>query len=167
MLHPIKDKLSNLRVILASSSPRRKEILFNYAKLCPEIVPSTFEENLDKSKFGHPSEYVKENSKQKALEVANRLGNDSNCPDLVIGADTVVVLGNKILEKPKDKKNAHEMLSSLSGTCHSVYSGVTFVWPKQEQAGFHVREFCEMTEVEFGDLSDEVISAYIETKEPM
>ena len=101
-----------------------------------EVQVSNFEENLDKHSFSHPCEYVKENAKQKAIEVWNRLvkrelSTDSpitkTCPDLVIGADTVVTLYDEILEKPKDGEDAYDMLKKLSGLKHTVFTGVALV----------------------------------------
>ncbi|XP_065058753.1 probable bifunctional dTTP/UTP pyrophosphatase/methyltransferase protein [Rhopilema esculentum] len=166
MLQPTLDGLSKFRLILASGSPRRKEILAN-ANLKMEIVPSTFEENLDKSQFAHPSDYVKENSKQKAIEVFNRLNSGTKCPDLVVGADTVVVLGDTILEKPKSSENAFTMLKSLGGLKHEVYSGITFLWPRKASSDFLIKQFHECTRVEFGELTDDVIIEYVKTGEPL
>lgn len=140
MLEPIRHILSQQRIILASNSPRRQEIL-KMVGLNFETIPSTFEENLDKYSFSHPCEYVKENAKQKAIEVWNRLSSasrkqqsdsaqvpDNNkCPDLVIGADTVVTLEGEIIEKPKDAEDAYEMLKKLSGQKHTVFTGVALV----------------------------------------
>ncbi|KAK2184778.1 hypothetical protein NP493_253g03070 [Ridgeia piscesae] len=171
MLQPIIQKLQMKRIILASGSPRRKEILQNMG-LKFEVVPSTFEEDLDKSSFSHPYEYVMENAKQKTLEVAKRLSSDQRCPDLLIGADTVVAMEDEIFEKPTSKQKAFEMLSRLSGRTHTVYTGVVLVTPDTDDLKtgtdqFHVNAFHEATDVKFGILPDEVIQAYIATGEPM
>lgn len=135
MLEPIKHILSQQRIVLASGSPRRLDIL-KMIGLKFEVQTSKFEENLDKHSFSHPCEYVKENAKQKAIEVWNRLSKKSsqtndkqseNCPDLVIGADTVVTLYDEIIEKPKDEEDAFEMLKKLSGLKHTVFTGVALV----------------------------------------
>lgn len=126
MLEPIRHILSQQRIILASGSPRRLEIL-KMIGLKFEVQTSNFEENLDKSSFSHPCEYVKENAKQKAIEVWNRLKSHSNKPDLVIGADTVVTLYDEIMEKPKDEEDAYDMLKKLSGLRHTVFTGVALV----------------------------------------
>lgn len=135
MLEPIRHILSQQRIILASGSPRRLEIL-KMIGLKFEVQTSTFEENLDKHSFSHPCEYVKENAKQKAIEVWNRLSSstqdptttsNNSCPDLVIGADTVVTLYDEIMEKPKDEEEAFEMLNKLSGLKHTVFTGVALV----------------------------------------
>lgn len=76
------------------------EILNDILGLQATVVPSTFLEDLDKSKYT-PKEYVMENARQKALEVYERLVSENQTPSLVVGADTVVVVGDAILEKPK------------------------------------------------------------------
>lgn len=126
MLEPIRHVLSKQRIILASGSPRRLEIL-KMIGLNFEVQTSKFEENLDKSKFAHPCEYVKENAKQKAIEVWSRLSTKESCPDLVIGADTVVTLYDEIIEKPRDKEDAFDMLKKLSGNRHQVFTGVALI----------------------------------------
>ncbi|XP_068701796.1 probable bifunctional dTTP/UTP pyrophosphatase/methyltransferase protein isoform X2 [Montipora capricornis] len=168
MLEPLLEVLSSQRIILASGSPRRCEILRRIG-LKFEVIPSTFEENLDKNTFKNPSDYVLENSKQKALEVAGRVDRKEKKEHLIIGADTVVVLNDKILEKPKDKDNAFEMLQSLSGKNHKVFSGVTLVQGDLSKAGedSNIVQFYEETLVSFGHLTDDVIHGYIKTGEPM
>ena len=139
--------------ILASGSPRRKELL---SLIIPEyeVLVSGCEEFVPK---GTPAEKVPAIlAEQKALAVAKLRPDDT-----VIGSDTVVVLGGKIFGKPKDKAHAHAMLRALSGKKHFVYTGVA-VAEKGE-----VRSFVQKTEVEFYELSDETIDRYIETGEPM
>uniref|UniRef100_A0A2R8ZEC8 Acetylserotonin O-methyltransferase like n=1 Tax=Pan paniscus TaxID=9597 RepID=A0A2R8ZEC8_PANPA len=124
---PVIGKLLHKRVVLASASPRRQEILSN-AGLRFEVVPSKFKEKLDKASFATPYGYAMETAKQKALEVANRMHQkDLRAPDVVIGADTIVTIGGLILEKPVDKQDAYRMLSRLSGREHSVFTGVAIV----------------------------------------
>ncbi|XP_043849204.1 probable bifunctional dTTP/UTP pyrophosphatase/methyltransferase protein isoform X3 [Dromiciops gliroides] len=111
VLCPVIQKLVSKRVVLASASPRRQEIL-NCAGLRFEVVPSRFKETLDKASFAMPYEYAMETAKQKALEVANRMNvKDFRSPDVVIGADTIVTVDGLILEKPVDKRDAYNMLS--------------------------------------------------------
>ena len=140
-------------LILASGSPRRRELLSlitdEFEILvsgCDEFVPE-----------GTPAEKVPAIlAEQKALAVAKLRPEDT-----VIGSDTVVVLNNEIFGKPKDKAHAHAMLKALSGKRHFVYTGVA-VAEKGE-----VRSFVQKTEVEFYELSDETIEKYIATGEPM
>ncbi|KAF9953601.1 hypothetical protein BGZ70_000173 [Mortierella alpina] len=159
--------LNSKTVILASSSPRRKDILSNLG-IKYTVVPSTFPETLDKSLFSHPSEYVKENALQKALEVYERLKASGETPDLVIGADTVVALGPQILEKPASVQGAIDMLTSLSGSTHMVYTGVTLIAPPKDGSDKpRILTDVEGTEVKMQVLSRELIEAYVDTKEPM
>ncbi len=140
-------------LILASGSPRRRELLSlitdEFEILvsgCDEFVPE-----------GTPAEKVPAIlAEQKALAVAKLRPEDT-----VIGSDTVVVLNDEIFGKPKDKVHAHAMLKALSGKKHFVYTGVA-VAEKGE-----VRSFVQKTEVEFYELSDETIEKYIATGEPM
>ena len=94
-----------------------------------KVVPSLFEENLDKSQFSSAAAYAQETALQKAREVSNRAWTPNNIPHLVIGADTVVELQGSILEKPKDAANAEAMLSSLIGQRHAVHTGVAIIIP--------------------------------------
>eukprot|EP00486_Rosalina_sp_Unknown_P002911 CAMPEP_0201566376 /NCGR_PEP_ID=MMETSP0190_2-20130828/6121_1 /ASSEMBLY_ACC=CAM_ASM_000263 /TAXON_ID=37353 /ORGANISM="Rosalina sp." /LENGTH=250 /DNA_ID=CAMNT_0047984999 /DNA_START=21 /DNA_END=773 /DNA_ORIENTATION=+ len=154
--------LNSLRIILASGSPRRKALL-TQINMKFEVIPSTFPEDLDKSKYT-PSQYVEENAKQKALQVfeSECKENESNKPDLVIGSDTVVVFNDKILEKPKDVNNAKEMLTSLSNATHTVVSGVALINKNKD-----IHKFVQTTKVKFGKITPQMIDSYIDTKEPM
>ncbi|KAF8982736.1 hypothetical protein CPC16_011673 [Podila verticillata] len=160
--------LNTKNVVLASTSPRRKDILDNLG-LNYTIVPSTFPETLDKSLFSHPTEYVKENALQKALEVYGRLKSTGQTPDLIIGADTVVALGSQILEKPQSVQGAIDMLTSLSGSTHMVYTGVVLLSPPTDSSSDKPRIDLQVegTEVRMQDLTKELIEAYVATGEPM
>lgn len=122
------------------------------------MVPSNFEENLDKSTFKTPRDYVMANAYGKAADVAA----SNNGADLVIGSDTVVVLDGKVLEKPKSEGEAFRMLTEMSGRQHTVATGVSLI-----AKGGTTRTFAEETTVWFAELSDGVIGAYIKTGEPM
>lgn len=117
---PALDKLRGRRVILASSSPRRKEILASVG-IHPEIIPSTFEEDLSKSSFAGEKaiQYPAETAAHKALEVYQRLLKENpdaeRPPDIVLAADTVVVKDGEIMEKPADKADHVRMLGDLNG----------------------------------------------------
>ncbi|XP_027715289.1 N-acetylserotonin O-methyltransferase-like protein isoform X3 [Vombatus ursinus] len=169
VLCPVIRKLVSKRVVLASASPRRQEILSS-AGLRFEVVPSRFKETLDKASFSVPYEYAMETAKQKALEVANRMNvKDFRPPDVVIGADTIVTVDGLILEKPTDKQDAYNMLSRLNGKVHSVFTGVTIVHcsSKGNQLETEVFKFYEETKVKFSDLSEELLWEYIHSGEPM
>uniref|UniRef100_A0A665VLV5 Probable bifunctional dTTP/UTP pyrophosphatase/methyltransferase protein n=1 Tax=Echeneis naucrates TaxID=173247 RepID=A0A665VLV5_ECHNA len=170
VLRPVISKLLGKLVVLASSSPRRLEILHN-AGLRFEVVPSWFKETLDKGLFKAPYEYAVETAKQKALEVARRMPfKHLKTPDIVIGADTIVTVDGKILEKPVDKDDAYRMLSSLSGKEHSVFTGVAIILcheKENEEVDYQLIDFYEETKVKFADLSEDMLWEYINSGEPM
>ena len=158
------------QIILASASPRRKELLEQIG-LEFEICPAKSEEVISKT---IPEEVVMELSEQKAKEVAAMVKSyelehaDLTTPQdlLVIGADTVVACDDKILGKPKDEADAERMLHLLSGRDHAVYTGVTFVFlDKKGRAGAHT--FYEKTSVTMKQLTDLEITRYVATGEPM
>lgn len=151
------------RIILASASPRRKELLEQIG-LEFEICPAKGEETITKT---DPAEVVTELSGQKAEEVAsavvtyNENHKDIITPEdiLVIGADTVVSYGAQILGKPVDTKDAKKTLAMLSGQTHSVYTGVTIVFlDKSGRTGEH--SFVEKTDVSFYPMDAEEIKRY-------
>lgn len=140
-------------IILASASPRRKEI-FTLADLSFEVLPSSVEEVVTKE---IPHEVVMELASQKAWDIWEKTQKDR----MVVGADTVVACDGKILGKPKDEEDAFKMLSMLSGRTHQVYTGVSLIWKDREHT------FYEETEVTFYPMTEEEILKYISTKEPM
>ncbi|KAG8469637.1 hypothetical protein KFE25_006092 [Diacronema lutheri] len=163
--------LTAFRIVLASASPRRVELMRENLGLEIDVRPSQFAEDLPKSDFADAAAYCRETARQKATEVAARCcGGDEACgrAQLVIAADTVVSLAGRVLEKPRDESHAAEMLRSLSGGEHEVITAIALVLVPAER-GAPVREACvaEVTRVRFGDLSDSVIDAYIKTGEPM
>ncbi|XP_072900289.1 probable bifunctional dTTP/UTP pyrophosphatase/methyltransferase protein isoform X1 [Hemitrygon akajei] len=170
VLNAVISKLAGKRVVLASASPRRREILNNVG-LRFEVVPSWFKENLDKSTFKTPYDYAKETAKQKALEVATRMHlKHFKIPDIVIGADTVVCIHGEILEKPTNKQVAYNMLSKLNNNEHSVFTGVAIVQcvcKIGNQLETNVTVFYEETKVKFSEVSEELLWEYIHSGEPM
>lgn len=142
------------QVILASQSPRRKELL---GRIFSEfsVIPSGVDEVVHGA--ASPAEYVCELACAKARDVASRVSGDA----LVIGSDTVVVCDGEILEKPKDEEDAFRMLSHMSGRAHQVYTGVALCKDGREYVDH------EVTSVWFRDLSAEEISRYIASGEPM
>ena len=158
------------RIILASGSPRRKELLEQIG-LEFEICPAKGEEVITTNV---PEDVVRELSRQKAEEVAsgilayNEAHSDIVTPQdsLVIGADTVVAYDGQILGKPADEADAKRMLSMLSGNVHSVYTGVTFVIiGKDGRTG--ESSFVETTDVHMFAMSEQEIDRYIASGEPM
>ncbi len=148
-----------MKWILASASPRRKELL---AELIEEfdIIPSLADENL----VGDftPEMLVKALAELKAKEVSSRPENKGK---MVVGSDTVVAFDGKVLGKPKDEADAFRMLKMLSGKAHAVYTGVCFV--RQDEDGYFIDTRAEKTAVYFNDLTDEWIKEYIQGGSPM
>jgi septum formation protein len=142
-------------LILASSSPRRAQIL-KEAEVEFEIrVPANVNEQ---SSSSDPVEHVLSLSRAKAQSVSNQVTDG-----IILGADTIVVLNGEILGKPEDKNQAFLILQKLSGKIHTVYTGVTLV---NKSNGRIVSDY-DSTEVTFNRLDDEKIKSYINTGEPM
>lgn len=182
-------KEQNVRLVLASASPRRRELLSQIG-LEFTVMPSTKEENAKTTEAGA---LVQELSRQKAVDIWEQLSggqgqnpdaNQGQNPDtdqeqiseetqepnlngkrqpelLVIGADTVVCCEGKILGKPHSREAAAEMLTALQGRSHEVYTGVT-LYSQSETVTFF-----ECTQVEFYPMTEVEISEYIDSKEPM
>ena len=165
---PVFNRLAGKRIILASASPRRVEILASVG-LHPEVVPSQFKEDLPKSEFAGDGafEYPVHTASHKATEVYERLVNDSphDPPDMVIGADTVVVFGEEILEKPIDATDNLRMLAELNGNAAEVVTAVAFVHPILQAPGFKVRTLCEKTTVQFAENPASLLKAYVDDGE--
>ncbi|KAJ3320820.1 hypothetical protein HDV06_004831 [Boothiomyces sp. JEL0866] len=145
--------LARHNTVLASGSPRRKEILERLG-LKFTVQVSDFPENLPKNLA--PQDYVLQTATAKTQSVY-----EQNKDALVIGADTVVILEDKILEKPSSKENAFEMLKKQSGKSHSVLTAVCLIKDGQ------IHSFVEKTLVTFGELTDQEILDYVATGEPM
>lgn len=174
-------KEQNVRLVLASASPRRRELLSQIG-LEFTVMPSTKEENAKTTEAGA---LVQELSRQKAVDIWEQLsGGQGQNPDadqeqiseetqepnlngkrqpelLVIGADTVVCCEGKILGKPHSREAAAEMLTALQGRSHEVYTGIT-LYSQSETVTFF-----ECTQVEFYPMTEVEISEYIDSKEPM
>ena len=146
------------KIILGSSSPRRADIL-KKMKIDFEVLPSSYVEQHDKTDFSY--EFVEELAYNKALYVAKEL-NQENKYSLVLGADTIVVIDDKILGKPTDKKEAYYMLEKLSNRTHFVVTAVAVVNSKTME--FKVES--ATTYVTFEDLTSEQIHYYIENFKP-
>ena len=146
--------LNKYPIVLASGSPRRKQLL-EQIDLEFEVVPSQINE--DFSINLSPTDFVEHYAQEKAKDVAK------SYPDKwVIGADTIVVLGSHILGKPKDGNDSFHMLKQLSGNTHQVITGVSIQNINQDISD----SFHELTNVTFNSLSDNVINYYIETYKP-
>ena len=139
--------------ILASASPRRRELLSSLGYEF-SIVPSDVDEELPPS--CSPDKAVEFLAEKKCTDVAELYFND-----VVLGCDTIVVLNGKILGKPHDEEEAFAMLKALSGNTHSVYTGVCIAKGEKKKV------FSVETKVRFYDLDDDLIHAYISSGEPM
>ena len=146
-----------MKIILASASERRKELLSRIVSDY-EVIVSDFDEELVPFN-GDVEEYVKTLAFEKGKTVQDTLQEDA----IIIAADTIVTLNGKILGKPRDEKEAFDMLKSLSGNSHKVYSGIALLDSKTNRV---IKE-AVYTEVKFSKLNDEEILQYINTKEPM
>lgn len=143
-------------IILASASPRRKELMRKEISSSFVVIVPHIDESLSFKKYSDVKDIVKDISLRKCLEVAK----DHN-DDLVIAADTVVVLGNEIIGKPKDKEDAFKILRELSGKEHHVFTGYAL------KQGDKLVQGIAISSVFFNELSDELINAYIATGSPM
>ncbi|CAH0346347.1 Maf family protein [Bacillus sp. CECT 9360] len=140
------------RLILASSSPRRKELL-QFLQIPFQTIHANVDESIDSGLTAE--EAVQDLALRKAANIATE--HKESC---VIGSDTIVVVDGEILGKPIDRADAKKTLELLSGRTHSVYTGVAIISDKNRTV------FAEKTEVTFWELSDEEIETYLETGEP-
>ncbi|KAK0206899.1 inosine triphosphate pyrophosphatase-like protein [Desarmillaria ectypa] len=171
---PAIKKLLDKKIILASNSPRRKEILQTYG-LAPDIVPSTFEENLAPGSFEDIHEYPVATATHKAVEVYERLVDQDpdDAPDIVIAADTVVLThvqpstsdvsysvlpetNQELLEKPSSKEDNLRMLLDLNG-------GV--LYPILSAPGYAIKSIDERSLVYFADNPKHIVEAYADSGE--
>ncbi|GAA5895697.1 nucleotide diphosphatase [Sporobolomyces salmoneus] len=166
---PVFNLLRGKRIVLASASPRRAEILKTYG-LQPEIVPSTFPETLSHADFPDLTQYPIATATEKAVEVYEKLvrQDPEDPPDLVIGADTVVLLAGPspaILEKPQNETDQMDMLRSYRGEQVQVVTGVTIVQPIIANPGYSVSSLVVGTKIRFNNCSDELLQAYVDCGE--
>ncbi len=141
-----------MKFILASASPRRKELI-KFIDENAVILPADIEEILPKNIY--PENIAEYFACQKAKHVGS-----SNPDSIVLGADTVVIIDGKILGKPKDKQDAENMLTLLSGKTHQVITGCCLCFGKKSYS------FSVTSSVTFFDLTEDEINAYINTNEP-
>lgn len=146
-----------MKFLLASTSPRRRELFKSIVEDFEIASPHFDEESI---KCSNVKNYVKALSKGKAGAVFNKSVGDW----CVIGADTVVILNNKVLGKPKNRAQAKDMLKELSGKTHKVLTGVCIMF--RIDAIETIINFVDETTVEFINLSEEMINEYISTTEP-
>lgn len=153
--------MEEYKIILASASPRRQELLSQIGlSFC--VCPSCKEERVTQTQ---PEQIVQELSKQKAEDIFEQKKDTEAL--LVIGADTIVACDGQIMGKPADRADACRMLSKLQGRSHQVYTGVTVILQRTADSAAEEFTFYECTEVDFYPMSEAQIEAYVATGEPM
>ena len=155
------------KIVLASSSPRRRELMAQ-AGFVFEVMVSEADEKIE---VETPDRMVEELYKRKAAAVAELVKKQGFAEDsvLIVGADTMVAIDGKKLGKPAGEKEAEAMLKELSGRTHQVYTGVTLIRIKKERETFsqECRVFSEGTDVSFYPITGKEIHEYVATGEPM
>lgn len=146
-----------MKYILASASERRQELLHRIVNDF-DIIVSMFDENSVIVRE-NIEDYVIELAEGKALDVIKNIRENA----IVIAADTIVTLDNKVFGKPENDNHAFEMLRLLSGRTHRVYSAVVIINTENNK----IEKRCIYTDVKFSEITDEEIRKYIETKEPL
>lgn len=147
------------KIILASGSPRRKELLLQIG-IVPEIIVSHVEEKITSDV---PAEVVMSLAEQKAVDVAKEMPEGT----VILGSDTVVAADGKILGKPKSHEEAYEMIRRLAGRSHQVYTGVCLVKKGPEGEADTVVSFYDETDVNVSPMTEKEIQEYADSEEPM
>ena len=147
------------KIILASGSPSRKELLLQIG-IVPEIIVSHVEEKITSDV---PAEVVMSLAEQKAVDVAKEMPEGT----VILGSDTVVAADGKILGKPKSHEEAYEMIRRLAGRSHQVYTGVCLVKKGPEGEADTVVSFYDETDVNVSPMTEKEIREYADSEEPM
>ena len=147
------------KIILASGSPRRKELLLQIG-IVPEIIVSHVEEKITSDV---PAEVVMSLAEQKAVDVAKEMPEGT----VILGSDTVVAADGKILGKPKSHEEAYEMIRRLAGRSHQVYTGVRLMKKGPEGEADTVVSFYDETDVNVSPMTEKEIREYADSEEPM
>lgn len=163
--------MEKIDIVLASGSPRRKELLEREGVEFTVRV-SEVDESLEPDLLRRPEEAAKKLAERKARAVLEEMLNEAYVGTaMVVGADTMVVVDGAIYGKPEDEADARRILGELSGRAHQVITGVS-VWlagapANEEDVSIAFRSFAETSHVVFKELDDELIERYIATGEPM
>ena len=152
-----------MEFILASASPRRKQLLSTIVSIY-DVIPSDIDENKIKQTEKDPKELAKKLSYAKAYSVFENKYKENN-EYTVVGSDTLVAYGNIILGKPHDKNDAIRMLKLLQGNSHEVYTGTTIIIKKEHSIIF--KTAVNKSTVYFKNMSYYDICSYVDTKEPL
>lgn len=146
--------MNQKKIILASASPRRKDLLKNIG-LAFEIIPSEVDEILENKPFS--CELIENIALEKVVDVSGKIKD----PAIIIGSDTVVVLEGRILGKPKDRQDAFNMLKFMSGKTHQVVSAIVVY----ESESKKLVKNSVTTDVTFREIEDEEINSYLDTED--
>lgn len=149
------------RLILASASPRRRELL-GHLGLPFEVIAGQFDEDSISTHGLTPAAWVQRLAEAKATAVAQTIDGSA----LVLGADTTVILDGEYLNKPRDPEDARQMLRRLSGRTHQVYTGISLVSVENGAVTKRATDYAQ-TDVTFDAIPDDVIAAYVATGEPL
>ncbi|KAI9026436.1 N-acetylserotonin O-methyltransferase-like protein-like protein [Phycomyces nitens] len=162
---PLWENIKGKRLVLASASPRRKEIMKDMG-LEFDVVTTLAPDENNPANYKTSEEYVADTALMKAVEVFERCKTEKDLEeaDIVIGADTVVVIQDKILEKPRSEQEALRMIDQLSGKTHRVLTAVQIL--KKESNGYSQTGFVEDTSVTFSIIDKVIQEAYVRSGEP-
>lgn len=154
-----------MRIILASGSPRRKELLSKIVKKY-EVIPSNFDEEELKNNIKDPEKLVEKLSYEKAKDVFRKINNTGD-EFVIIAADTIVYFNEKVLGKPKDEDDAFKMLNMLQGKDNYVYTGMTVII--KSKSNIDIKEEVRVTKsvVSMKRMDEKQILDYIKTKDPL
>ena len=154
-----------MRIILASGSPRRKELLSKIVKKY-EVIPSNFDEEELKNNIKDPEKLVEKLSYEKAKDVFRKINNTGD-EFVIIAADTIVYFNEKVLGKPKDEDDAFKMLNMLQGKDNYVYTGMTVII--KSKSNIDIKEEVRVTKsvVTMKRMDEKQILDYIKTKDPL
>ena len=154
-----------MKIILASASPRRKELLSKIIKEY-EIIPSNFDEEELKNNIKDPEKLVEKLSYEKAKDVFRKINNTGD-EFVIIAADTIVYFNEKVLGKPKDEDDAFKMLNMLQGKDNYVYTGMTVII--KSKSNIDIKEEVRVTKsvVSMKRMDEKQILDYIKTKDPL
>ena len=154
-----------MRIILASGSPRRKELLSKIVKKY-EVIPSNFDEEELKNNIKEPEKLVEKLSYEKAKDVFRKINNTGD-EFVIIAADTIVYFNEKVLGKPKDEDDAFKMLNMLQGKDNYVYTGMTVII--KSKSNIDIKEEVRVTKsvVSMKRMDEKQILDYIKTKDPL
>lgn len=148
-----KENTNLYRLVLGSQSPRRKELL-GWLKVPFQVCPASIDEQVRADEVGAPQIFVERLASEKARACLSQLADPLA---LVVASDTTVALGERILNKPANRQEAREMLLSLSGRTHQVYTAVAIKTKERE------RVFCVRSEVSFAPLTEDILNPYLDS----